>query len=154
MEVEAAESKYKNIESLATVERLTASAPISLRVQQTNIAAERYPNHQYPTLELPTLTLISWEETQLVHNNIEQSPMFKLSLKCGKWRKVLGAVILTSTAIILMVWALSSIPTIFYVLPPKIIKVWRLPCILLVLIINISHSICSLALWTHVMIRR
>ena len=154
MENEAAELAtvyMKYMESPATVGKLTASAPVGLRVQQTNIAAvltTRCTTHQHTTSELPMLTPIPRDEssTQLVHKNTGQSPKSKLSLKCGNWRKGLEAVILT--AIILTVWALFSIPTVFYALPPKITEVSRLPCIMLVLLIIIAYSIFSLALWT------
>ena len=160
MEVEAAELAtvyMKYMESPATVGKLTASAPVGLRVQQTNIAADlatRCPTYQHPTSELPMLTPIPRDESsaQLVRNNIEQSSKFKLNLKCGNWRKGMEALILT--VIILMVWALFSIPTIFYALPPTITEVSWLPCIMLVLLINFAHSICSLALWTRVVIRQ
>jgi hypothetical protein len=55
--------------------------------------------------------------TQLVHT--EQNP--KSELKCGNWRKGLEAGILIVT--ILVVWALFSMPTIFYAFAPKIREV-------------------------------
>ena len=64
MEVEAAELAtvyMKYMESPATVGKLTASAPVGLRVQQTNIAAvltTRCTIHQHTTSELPMLTPI------------------------------------------------------------------------------------------------
>ena len=88
MEVEAAELAtvyMKYMESPATVGKLTASAPVGLRVQQTNIAAvltTRCTTHQHTTSELPMLTPIPRDEssTQLVHKNTGQSPKSKLSL--------------------------------------------------------------------------
>ena len=74
---------------------------------------------QNPASEVPRLSTIPRDtsSTGLVHT--EQRPKF--NLKCGNWRKALETVILIVT--ILIVWALFSIPTIFYALTPKIREV-------------------------------
>ena len=144
MEGEAAASVavyMEYMESPAIVERST-TAPVGLvRVQESNIdlptrgsfnspcpvssesptisPVRASPTSQHPPSELPTLMPRDKSSIQLIprdESSIQLMPRDKY--KCGSWKKGLEVGMLTG--IIIVIWALFSIPTIFYALPPKI----------------------------------
>ena len=99
-----------------------------LRVQESNadLTVRTSPISQHLAIpsELPTpisSLRISDSESSNQLVSTEQSP--KSKLKCGNsvWRK--GLEVSIPTAIIFVIWALFSIPTIFYALQPKIREV-------------------------------
>lgn len=69
--------------------------------------------------EVPRLSTIPRDTSSTGLVNTEQRP--KSNLKRGNWSKALEAGVLIVT--ILIVWALFSMPTIFYALAPKIREV-------------------------------
>ena len=135
--------------SLATVERLTTSAPVGLvRVQESNIdlttggsfntpcaatsessAIMSSPTDQHPPSESPTLIPRDQSSTRLVQRDdcttIQHSkPTFGRSVpfKCGNWKTGLEVGMLSG--IIIIIWVLFSIPAILYALPPIIREVY------------------------------
>ena len=147
-EVAASATVYMEyMDSTAIVERLTTSVPVGLRVQESNVdlatrACSNYPSpvtsesatpvlvrtsptSQHPASELPTLIPRDESSIQLVCTELSPKSMFETSIlnqfKCGNWKTVLEVGMLTG--IVIMVWALFSIPTILYALPPKIREV-------------------------------
>ena len=107
------------MEAVQEGESVASSATAYTEFIDLDLTARTSLTSQDLASEVPRLSTIPRDtsSTGLVH--IEQRP--KSKLKCGNWRKALEAGILIVT--ILVVWALFSIPTIFYALVPKISEV-------------------------------
>ena len=126
----------------AVVERLTTSAPVGLRVQESNVdlmittrassnspcpatpESPATPTSQQPAVsELPVPISRDESSIQLVCTERSPKSTFRKSiqLKCGNWKT--GFEVGMLVGVIIVVWVLFSIPTILYALPPKIREV-------------------------------
>ena len=112
MESEAASTMYTEyIDSPATVEVCEITSVTEGSIQESNVDLSMRVSpmaSQHPTSDLESPT--PRPERRSLNQPIRRN-----------WRTGLEVGILTG--IILMVWALSSIPTILYALPPKIREV-------------------------------
>ena len=127
-ETVSATIRMEYMESSASVEILTITAPAGLRVQESNIdlsSGESFSSSRPATSESPTTPTSISQHPAPIPRHTERSPKFtfgkSIQLKCGNWKTGLEVGMLFG--VVVMVWMLFSIPIIFYVLPPSVREV-------------------------------